>query len=180
LVRIRIRHQIGHVENLLCSRPLPGLVSHHPGKHIMAAITGKSIFTALASILLFILLHSPKVVDATALTYKIDANEKGCFYAWVDKVGEKIAFYFAVRPLIPFPSLFPLSRETAQAHTNADADCRYNRAGRSILITKSRIHIRKLSLTARRNDRVISCLQPNNQENIPFVSRMTCLLLLRK
>jgi hypothetical protein len=56
----------------------------------------KSIFTALASILLFTLLHSPKVVDATALTYKIDANEKGCFYAWVDKVGEKIAFYFAV------------------------------------------------------------------------------------
>ena len=73
----------------------------------MVAITGKSIFTALANILLFILVNSPEVVDATALTYKIDANEKGCFYAWVDKVGEKIAFYFAVRPLIPLSSLFP-------------------------------------------------------------------------
>jgi hypothetical protein len=63
----------------------------------MAVIAGiRSIFTSLVGIVLFILVLSPNAVDATALTYKIEANEKGCFYAWVDKVGEKIAFYFAV------------------------------------------------------------------------------------
>ena len=66
---------------------------------MMATFTGfKSLFNFLASILLFALPHSSTVVEATALTYKIDANEKGCFYAWVDKVGEKVAFYFAVSP----------------------------------------------------------------------------------
>lgn len=66
---------------------------------MMARFAGfKSLFTFLASVLLFTLLHSSTVVEATALTYKIDANEKGCFYAWVDKVGEKVAFYFAVSP----------------------------------------------------------------------------------
>ena len=76
----------------------------------MAAFTGfKSIFTVLASVVLFTLLLSSQVVEATALTYKIDANEKGCFYAWVDKVGEKIAFYFAVNPSLS-PLLFPRDR----------------------------------------------------------------------
>lgn len=37
------------------------------------------------------------LVSATALTYKLQANEKACFYSWVDKQGAKIAFYFAVR-----------------------------------------------------------------------------------
>ena len=35
-------------------------------------------------------------VAATALTYKLDANEKACFYATTKKEAEKIAFYFAV------------------------------------------------------------------------------------
>jgi hypothetical protein len=35
-------------------------------------------------------------VAATALTYKLTANEKACFYALTKKVGEKVAFYFAV------------------------------------------------------------------------------------
>lgn len=38
----------------------------------------------------------PRIVNATSLTYSIAAHEKACFYAHVDKVGEKIAFYFAV------------------------------------------------------------------------------------
>jgi len=46
-------------------------------------------------------------VEATALTYKIDANEKACFYAWVDNVGEKLAFYFAVDPNTPYCPLPP-------------------------------------------------------------------------
>jgi hypothetical protein len=36
-------------------------------------------------------------VAATALTYKLDANEKACFYTVTKKDSEKIAFYFAVR-----------------------------------------------------------------------------------
>lgn len=35
---------------------------------------------------------------ATALTFKLKANEKTCFYAVTEKDVEKIAFYFAVRP----------------------------------------------------------------------------------
>jgi hypothetical protein len=37
--------------------------------------------------------------SATALTYKLVANEKACFYANNQEKGQKIAFYFAVRPI---------------------------------------------------------------------------------
>lgn len=37
--------------------------------------------------------------SATALTYKLVANEKACFYANNQDKGQKIAFYFAVRPV---------------------------------------------------------------------------------
>ncbi|KAF2703012.1 hypothetical protein K504DRAFT_539216 [Pleomassaria siparia CBS 279.74] len=36
-------------------------------------------------------------VCATALTYKLDAHEKACFFATVEHKGTKIAFYFAVQ-----------------------------------------------------------------------------------
>ena len=36
-------------------------------------------------------------VAATALTYKLSANERACFYTDTKKDEEKIAFYFAVR-----------------------------------------------------------------------------------
>lgn len=35
-------------------------------------------------------------VAATALTYKLSANEKACFYATTKNENEKVAFYFAV------------------------------------------------------------------------------------
>lgn len=35
--------------------------------------------------------------SATALTYKLVPNEKECFYTQVDRVGAKVAFYFAVQ-----------------------------------------------------------------------------------
>lgn len=35
-------------------------------------------------------------VSATALTYKLVANEKACFFSNVEAKGAKIAFYFAV------------------------------------------------------------------------------------
>ncbi|RYO93582.1 hypothetical protein DL766_010506 [Monosporascus sp. MC13-8B] len=37
------------------------------------------------------------LVSATALTYKISANEKACFYTTAEKKAAKIAFYFAVQ-----------------------------------------------------------------------------------
>ncbi|KAK2853252.1 hypothetical protein FQN49_005258 [Arthroderma sp. PD_2] len=36
-------------------------------------------------------------VYGTALTYKLDAAEKACFYSWIDKPPAKVAFYFAVQ-----------------------------------------------------------------------------------
>ena len=41
-------------------------------------------------------------VSATALTYKLAANEKACFYANNQDKGQKIAFYFAVRSALSF------------------------------------------------------------------------------
>lgn len=37
-------------------------------------------------------------VSSTALTYKLAANEKSCFFAHVNQKSAKVAFYFAVRP----------------------------------------------------------------------------------
>jgi hypothetical protein len=36
------------------------------------------------------------LASATALTYKLQANEKACFFSAVDTQGAKVAFYFAV------------------------------------------------------------------------------------
>lgn len=36
------------------------------------------------------------VVSATALTYKLTANEKACFFTNVEQKNTKVAFYFAV------------------------------------------------------------------------------------
>ena len=38
--------------------------------------------------------------SATALTYKLIANEKACFFSNVEQQGAKIAFYFAVSPYV--------------------------------------------------------------------------------
>ncbi|KAF7986796.1 hypothetical protein HWV62_20418 [Athelia sp. TMB] len=46
---------------------------------------------------LIILFSTCRTVNATALTTAISANERLCFYADVDKAGEKIGFYFAVQ-----------------------------------------------------------------------------------
>lgn len=37
-------------------------------------------------------------VGATALTYRLEANEKACFYTNVEQSNAKVAFYFAVSP----------------------------------------------------------------------------------
>ena len=51
-------------------------------------------------------------VTATALTYRLEANEKACFYTNVDSSNAKVAFYFAVRtPLSTAPIPRFLCRE---------------------------------------------------------------------
>lgn len=42
-------------------------------------------------------------VTATALTYRLEANEKACFFTDVEQVNSKVAFYFAVS--IPLRSI---------------------------------------------------------------------------
>ncbi|KAG8215804.1 emp24/gp25L/p24 family/GOLD-domain-containing protein [Butyriboletus roseoflavus] len=53
------------------------------------------LFNLLISSVLF--LASIQHVRASALTTVIAPNERLCFYADVDKAGEKIGFYFAVQ-----------------------------------------------------------------------------------
>ncbi|KAI8908578.1 emp24/gp25L/p24 family/GOLD-domain-containing protein [Gorgonomyces haynaldii] len=36
-------------------------------------------------------------VQATTLTFKLGAHERGCYYANTKEIGEKVAFYFAVQ-----------------------------------------------------------------------------------
>ncbi|KAJ3501276.1 hypothetical protein NLJ89_g9410 [Agrocybe chaxingu] len=46
---------------------------------------------------LFVFLYLSIAVKASALTTAIAPNERVCFYADVDKAGEKIGFYYAVQ-----------------------------------------------------------------------------------
>ena len=50
-------------------------------------------FTTISCSLLACL--SP-LVSATALTFKLPANDKECFFSYVENQGTKVAFYFAV------------------------------------------------------------------------------------
>ncbi|KIW29763.1 uncharacterized protein PV07_05552 [Cladophialophora immunda] len=51
----------------------------------------------LHSILLSLLALAVARVYSTALTYKLGANEKACFFSNVERAGAKVAFYFAVQ-----------------------------------------------------------------------------------
>jgi hypothetical protein len=50
-----------------------------------------ALFAGLASLV--------SSVTATALTYRLEANEKACFFTNVDQSNAKLAFYFAVGPI---------------------------------------------------------------------------------
>ncbi|KAL8714046.1 MAG: hypothetical protein Q9225_006658, partial [Loekoesia sp. 1 TL-2023] len=47
--------------------------------------------------LLSLLGYICSLVSATALTYKLQPNEKACFFSYADQKGLKLAFYFAVQ-----------------------------------------------------------------------------------
>lgn len=55
-----------------------------------------ALFAGLASLV--------SSVTATALTYRLEANEKACFFTNVEQANAKVAFYFAVRP-IDYPAI---------------------------------------------------------------------------
>ncbi|KAF2246188.1 hypothetical protein BU26DRAFT_521655 [Trematosphaeria pertusa] len=44
-----------------------------------------------------LLAYCASAVYATALTYRLEANEKACFFTNVEQKGTKVAFYFAVQ-----------------------------------------------------------------------------------
>ena len=50
----------------------------------------------LISLALAIVPLLSSLVSATALTYKLAANEKACFFTDVQRQNAKVAFYFAV------------------------------------------------------------------------------------
>ena len=50
----------------------------------------------LTNLVIGLLATVVSTVSATALTYKLEANEKACFHSYVDQTNSKVAFYFAV------------------------------------------------------------------------------------
>lgn len=48
------------------------------------------------------------LVSATALTYKLAANEKACFFEDIDRLNSKVAFYFAVCRIFIIHACFPV------------------------------------------------------------------------
>ncbi|KAL7275779.1 hypothetical protein RUND412_001258 [Rhizina undulata] len=55
----------------------------------LQTLSGTAILAALSFLV--------SSVAATALTYKLTPNDKQCFYAFNEKKGAKVAFYFAVQ-----------------------------------------------------------------------------------
>lgn len=51
----------------------------------------RSLLTLVSALLAYC-----TAVYATALTYRLEAHEKACFFAHAEHKGTKIAFYFAV------------------------------------------------------------------------------------
>lgn len=50
----------------------------------------------LPLIVLGLLAYILPLATATTLTYKLNPNEKACFFTYVESKGAKVAFYFAV------------------------------------------------------------------------------------
>lgn len=59
----------------------------------------------LHALIIGLLACATSYVSATALTYKLEASEKACFYTWVESPPSKIAFYFAVSTALRWDEL---------------------------------------------------------------------------
>ena len=102
------------------------------------------------------------VVSATALTYKLLANEKACFFTSVEQKGAKVAFYFAV-------SVF----NGADIHkANRRKLFRCNRVALLMSIMKLLDLTKKSSWMVKRSDKVTLFSPQMRSENIDSVSTM--------
>lgn len=63
----------------------------------LGARLASAVTTVAAVVLASVLAQQVPGVDAAALTTQVKPHERSCFYAWVDKVGEKVGFYYAVQ-----------------------------------------------------------------------------------
>lgn len=64
--------------------------------------TRSAVGLLLALIALVLLFSSTQSAHAVTLTYKMQPNERACFYANSIKPDEKIAFYYAVSVVLVF------------------------------------------------------------------------------
>ena len=69
-------------------------------------------------------------VYGTALTYKLSANEKACFFTDVQRQGAKVAFYFAVCILsLGLPSFLQSLTGRSQVQSGGSFDIDYEVVG---------------------------------------------------
>jgi len=66
-------------------------------QHTIVSISPQTNAMRVSQLWACLLALHATAISATALTYKMQPNEKSCFFTWVDQKGAKIAFYFAVR-----------------------------------------------------------------------------------
>jgi len=81
-------------------------------------------FILLSSLLAFF----ASAVYSTALTYKLGANEKSCFFTFVEQKGAKVAFYFAVCRSI-FTTITELTFFCYQVQSGGSFDVDYTVVG---------------------------------------------------
>lgn len=110
----------------------------------------------LLTISLGLLAYMVSLVSATALTYKLAAHEKACFYSNVSQKGAKIAFYFAVSaPSATLHHSVPSGRFKADEF----GDDRSNQVVNSMLTTRSPVQGRRSSWMEQKRGRETLSLQ---------------------
>lgn len=121
-------------------------------------------------------------VSATALTYRLEANEKACFYTNVEQANAKVAFYFAVRLLLLWHFA---PQHVSQLTITIDKYWRlfwnrFNLVAPSMLTTPWLHQAARSSWMVQRNDRVTTSLLPRATANTLSASTMKCQLLPRR
>lgn len=136
-------------------------------------------FIALAIGLLATMVSS---VTATALTYKLEANEKACFFTYVDQPNTKVAFYFAVRFFFFLTSLYcNVCRAMIDNHVvDSCLLSRFNPAVLSMSITPLSDRAIMLLRKEARSARAISYSRLRVSGSTGSVSIMKCRRLQRR
>ncbi|KAI4180378.1 MAG: hypothetical protein L6R41_007274 [Letrouitia leprolyta] len=77
--------------------PKVGKRHGNPPKHLVAGQASTLRIMRIPLVTLGLLGCLFSLVSATALTYKLQPNEKACFFSYAEQKGLKLAFYFAVQ-----------------------------------------------------------------------------------